>query len=933
MTVSKLMGPTANTADIVIRNVNAVVTNIWADAAMLEEGNTASDWPNTSFTFAWTGTAHNSTTEQRATSVTGITYTSPVPPYQTTERTVYGTYSLYLEGASGDAAYTTFAGPTVGGLTVGLTYTLSAWVYVVPGSVGVELQPSGISSVASGRSASSGRWERIYHTFSAVSTSHILRVRNVAAGKTQVYIGAMLLEQGATVLPYFDAANPAQENIAGTTIAQSAGASITTGVSYKGYVWSRATTVTGSGALLFRNIVNLSKLIPGVPYTASVTVANDQANPVYVSLDWCDNNTVGYTLAPGETKVLTTTGTGLPSRWYDAVYRFADLNVSQNATEQKSVLFKDWLIEQGSAANNYYAGTGDYTYAWSGTAYASTSNQRVYPVTNTQAGKNNADPNSRFWGYSSTDETGTKILKYLSPAGTPNSSWRVPLIGGIDYSNLTSGKKYTLYIKYRVSGWPSTQTNANVQLCDGSNLNQVMGADPGYQLNLQASGWQTYRRMFTANINGLASTYLYIALPSTPDTVTDGILEISQIMLIDNSHSGDYFDGSTISTDPDISYAWQGTPDSSSSKMLASSITGVGNTITHGMGFVSTAWKSSGVQSMRLIAKDSANNDSFVDVRGMLPAGNGGLKPNTKYTLAGTRYIKAPLTGTVFGAPAFRVNIGGLDRPVTYKPGYSVVNVAGAARVVGTFITPADVSYISFIRLYNGYAENNGDVWWDDIMLVEGDYDGRHVDGTLPNAKWDGIAHASASVGYPTTVEGLIGMPLFSATTVGNWALDSTKLPSTGARTFYTVAESNPLATGTIDIIWVYGQDNLSDNPSNQSITFRYQSESTGNSNSILARRTGGAGAIRAGVPSPARYIMTGGVDQNGYLFSGHPASPTLATDNLKMSIPHERFQVYTDNTTHTHVATYIYAGVHDAATRALVYKLLAQRHNVPLLV
>jgi hypothetical protein len=664
----------------------------------------------------------------------------------------------------------------------------------------------------------------------------------------------------------------------------------------------------------------------------SVTVANDQATSTTIALDWCDSNSVNVTLAPGEVRRISTSGVRSGSAAYDTVYRFADLQVSQSATEQKSVLFKDWLIERGTTINNYYSGTGDFTYAWTGAADASTSTQRYYITTGQVSSKNNSDINTRFFGYASVDENGVKTAKWLAPAGTPNSGWRVASIQSMDYANIQAGKNYTLYIKYRASGWPTAQTTAVVQLSDGGNNNQVMPPDVPNRLNLQVAGWQTYRRTFTAALTANTGTLVYMSLPATPDTVTDGILEVSEIMLLDNSYSGVYFDGSTVSTDPDISFAWNGTADASTSKMLGTTITGVSNTTTHGHAMASTEWKSSGTTSMRLLAKNNSSNDSFTDIRPMV-ANGAVLKPYTKYTIAGTRYLKAPLTGTLnTGSPGFRVNAGG-DRPITYKPGYTVVNTAGANRVVATFST-IDTGATAFIRLQQGSMEGNGDVWWDDLILVEGDYDGRYLDGTKMNAKWEGTAHASTSVGYPTTVESLVGMPAFYAENPATYALNSSVIPASAPRTFYSIVDAVvDLPSAMVDTFWSYGQTGLTDSPSNQTIAFRYQSENGTTSNSVLARRTGGAGALKTGVPAPGRYIMFCGLNENGYLFAGHGGNATVITDNLSMSVPHEQLRIEANNGYHTHIATYVYLGNHSPEVRAEVIKMLAQRHNVPLLV
>lgn len=931
-TVSRLMGPTATSADIVIRNVDAVAHLFWIDAAQLEEGDTATDFftDTGAFTATWAGTANASNSELRAQTIAGVTYSGTMRPYQSTEKSFMGTKSLYLEGASNSAGASVFAAQTVSGLTVGANYTLSAWIYVMPGSVGFELQPSGIAPTTTGKTVSSGRWERIYHTFAATATSHELRIRNSTTGLPKAYMAAMLLETGTKLYPYFDGNIAAYENLAGSATAQGSTAILTNNVSYNGMLWSRATAVTGTGGSVFRNFVTQSKLISFQPYTTSVTVANDGTSAVSIALDWCDNGYTNFTINPGETRRISTTSTGLATRGYDAVYRFSDLQVNQDPNVQKSILFKDWLIEYGSIVNNYYTGTGDYTYAWSGTAHASTSLHRYVTPTGVSASKSGSYPDARFWGIQSTTEDGIKTAKYISPANTGQSGWRVALIGALDYTKITANSSYTLYLKYRASGWAASAT-APVYLQDGSATNKVMDGLNPYVLNLSVAGWQTYRRTFSALIDGIGSTNVYMALPTVPDTVNDGILEVAEAFIVDNSHSGAYFDGSTVSSDPDYAYAWNGAADASTSKMIATSVTGVRSQITHGMGVSSPAWKSSGSKSIRVIAKNSGNPDSFAEIQGMVPAGT--LKPNTKYTLAGTRYLPAPLTGTLYSvSTGFRLNVDNVGLNVYYKPGYTPDNIAGPTRVVATFTTGNTANSISFLRIYNGSAEGNGDVWWDDLMLVEGDYDGRYLDGTKPYAKWDGTAHASTSVGFPQTVESIAGMPLVTVSAPGTYVLDSSKLAAGAPRTYYSVIDSVDLPTGNIDLLWVYGQSDLNDVIPNSNITFRLQSDPSPTANTILSRRTGGGGANAVGLPSGVKYIVWGGISQSGTMFSGHGTSiPTR--DVIQMSIPHEKIAVYNNSAFHTHYVTYIFAGEHDDTTRAQVVSLLAQRHNVPSLV
>ena len=54
---------------------------------------------------------------------------------------------------------------------------------------------------------------------------------------------------------------------------------------------------------------------------------------------------------------------------------------------------------------------------------------------------------------------------------------------------------------------------------------------------------------------------------------------------------------------------------------------------------------------------------------------------------------------------------------------------------------------VSYFRLYNGAPAGNGDVWWDNFMLVKGEYTGPYRDGDSPGWVWNGTAHGSTSQG------------------------------------------------------------------------------------------------------------------------------------------------------------------------------------------
>lgn len=209
------------------------------------------------------------------------------------------------------------------------------------------------------------------------------------------------------------------------------------------------------------------------------------------------------------------------------------------------------LIEPGAVLNPFFCGStptlGDFVHSWLSTVNNSASEMRAPMVSTVSASRSNGVgyENSRFFCLSSAAEDGKKTAKWLSPAGTPNSQWRIAQINGnsvVGWSSapVKAGGRYTIFMRYRVSGWGASQT-FTVMIADGTSLNQVIGNDTALPLN--ASGWQEYRRTFTALQNATTASVIYITLPSTPQPTTDGIFEMREWFLVEGEYTGDFIDG------------------------------------------------------------------------------------------------------------------------------------------------------------------------------------------------------------------------------------------------------------------------------------------------------------------------------------------------------------------------------------------------------
>lgn len=219
-----------------------------------------------------------------------------------------------------------------------------------------------------------------------------------------------------------------------------------------------------------------------------------------------------------------------------------------------------------------------------------------------------------------------------------------------------------------------------------------------------------------------------------------------------------FFDGSTT-PDPGFATAWEGTPGTSASYIydsdLSVSWTGTANgseSILTGVPVAgvaasgcaairSTRWKKSGDYSMRLIPTRSSTNVNYVLLNVPAAAMSGG-------TAVVTYHQEGPITGAAWAQRGRPYTV----TPMT-QPDQAVPNVAGDTDIRWQWGALTN----SGLVLPHGGLEGSGDLWIDDLLLVEGGpYTGPYFDGnTAPIAQgngiqygfaWSGAANNSASV-------------------------------------------------------------------------------------------------------------------------------------------------------------------------------------------
>ena len=390
------------------------------------------------------------------------------------------------------------------------------------------------------------------------------------------------------------------------------------------------------------------------------------------------------------------------------------------------------LIEQTDQLRPYFDGsTPDalgFDYGWTGVANASTSTAKaaVVEVRRNLVENPIVRVNTAGWfsGAALTRTSAVDKWWVNAPAGTHTYA----SFGGV------VGRFYS--ISMRVKG--PVGTDVSLQNTDNV-VGGFAGAGSG---TIPASG-----EIVLSARSGVATggtTMNFGLIPSAGQTglmVTEAFAEevsASGILV------GSYFDGTTPALG-DFINAWSGIADTSTSIKSGVSVSDAfgGNNTTIVLS----------LDGARVIPK-SSNSDSYMAPGGDAAAGafRYNLVAGKTYTIIATCRLDAKQTGTPINiaraiVPFVKIANG------TYinYPSTSALNEVGTTKLRTTMSIPSDTTE-AFIRLYNGASSGNGDVYWSDFLIVEGNYTGEYFDGSSVNLSsdlmltWSGTPHASTSV-------------------------------------------------------------------------------------------------------------------------------------------------------------------------------------------
>lgn len=924
--VTTTIAAPANTATITVYPalIGGLASELfWVDAFLLEEmatplpyfdGTTAAA---NDLTYQWTGLADESTSQQRGTSVTGYT-SANVVSVASTGWSARGVGSLRsIPVSSSNDSYTTVGGDggaMRAGLVAGKTYTISVTCRLLAPQTGSlstsarrirAFSRSGTAAYIATLSAEAPNVagsSRISVTFSIPSdaTEAFIRLQNGATtGNGDVWWDDLLIEEGTYLGDYFDGANPIR-NLATNPSFE------TDTAGWKTYLCtiSRDTTEFRSGVASLKVVTSGAggpslttpvPEIPGMVHTQSMWVKAPSGQSMFIQmLQYNSGNTnvstttVGFT-GTGEWQRVSVSAALAATAVKTTPYVYADVS---------GVTFwiDDVLIERSTTLNPYYEGTGDFAYVWSGTANASASIQQAPGAAS--ALSNN--PSSVSWQSVSYKFNGSKSLASKSTSSIYGHNG-VKFVAG----SLTANTQYTF------SAWvfmPSLYGKGLLAVATGGGLSGVVGG----ALVTTVGEWARVSVTFTP-VN-TTSVIIYVVTdgadkpPVGQVFYTDAwLLEASPIVL-------NYFDGAATAAG-DYTYMWSGTAHASTSQQRAVGAWNVssGNSAAYQSG----DWTASGTKSLRLTPLNQYNQSSAI-LTGVP------LEKGKTYTAIATRRLPAPLTGTL-SSYAGTISSVQTDIGTFYSP--PLPNVAGVAQAkLKFYFDPASGPWT--LRLGHGGSAGSGDVWWDNVMIVEGDYTGDYIDGSKVLAKWDGTADASTSVGYPPQLLDIAGKPDLDLIGVG--ATPETAVPGFAARTFYIVYEVTDNTLASWQPVFGYGRYSATDG-------WTLQTAMAGNASmSPRADFATGGGATNAGIAhGNARtngrvHIISAAFNEgltnwSGFANGGPDSTRTLTPGTVGW--PSHRISASSLSGIKG-VRSLVYWGEHDRATRLAISRYLGNKYG-----
>lgn len=252
--------------------------------------------------------------------------------------------------------------------------------------------------------------------------------------------------------------------------------------------------------------------------------------------------------------------------------------------------------------------------------------------------------------------------------------------------------------------------------------------------------WQAIKVQLTvATSPGVLGTGLLI--PDASISPGDWV-EVSNILLVSGAYNGEWFSGAS-SPSSDFTPSWTGTANASTSILSAVGVSGA--TASAAQIVYANEWSVTGERSLRLISKTPTVGAAYAQLGGYT------LTQGQTYTFVITGRLTQDATYSPY--VKFTQLVGG--DTITYLP-----TQAGVYEVRFTVTLNAGSTSYS-LRLHSGGPQGSPDVWWDNVAVVAGTFDGA----------WGGLQHAgdegTAAVRYERSLDGRVWAPLSGAIATG----------------------------------------------------------------------------------------------------------------------------------------------------------------------
>jgi len=269
---------------------------------------------------------------------------------------------------------------------------------------------------------------------------------------------------------------------------------------------------------------------------------------------------------------VTTTATGTNAAWLYI------LNAATSVANGIGFYVDGAMLEMASAPSTYFDGStaasGAYTYAWTGTANASTSNESVSGRIN-----NVTNPSCE------TDTTGWATVNGETLSSSATQAWVGTKSQKVVYDGSTraAGQTGTAVASYPFVSGVSYTFSAYVWVPTGQPAVKIKYGGPTFDVTGSTTTthdqWERISVTTTAGSTGVAWLYILNAATSVPNAIG---FYVDGAMMENSGTLGAYFSGATVQSG--YTYAWTGTANASTSTeriAIASALSGSG-TLTSG---------------------------------------------------------------------------------------------------------------------------------------------------------------------------------------------------------------------------------------------------------------------------------------------------------------------------------------------------------------